>query len=447
MLKTVEKFLTKYDLLNSDKSYLVGFSGGADSLCLLDILNSICQNHNIKLVAMHVNHNWRGEESHKEMDFCKSFCEQNGIDFLSTTLEGVKHSELAAREARQEFFKECAEQYKNPVIFTGHSATDNAETLIYRIAKGTGIPGLCGILPKQEMNGLVFYRPLLQFSRNDNFNYCKERNLDFNTDSSNSDVKYKRNFIRHEIMPKFREINENSEKALNQLSNLAKNEECIVNEYLQLIYKEIREEDKFKTKKFLNLSFSLQLKIIYNEFLKNNIDYDYSKILGVLNFIEENSNKKSGTRCSITTDLWLFVSSREFYFINDLQGKTTQSVDITQEGSYDIGGMTFTIEKYIGKVEKFPKETEDIAYVDLSAFKKSSLTLRTRQNGDIITPFGMQGSMKLKKYFNSKKIPQHEKDSLALLCSGNEVLWVIGVGLSEKIKVVQNPTHVIKLIK
>src|SRR5574344_1320283 len=138
MLDCVENFLKKYEILNQNYTYLVGFSGGIDSLCLLDILNTICKKYDINLVAMHVNHNWRGEDAFREMKNCENFCIEKNIEFLSITLNAdLKHSENVAREARQNFFIECANKYENPIIFTAHSATDNAETLLYRLVKGS----------------------------------------------------------------------------------------------------------------------------------------------------------------------------------------------------------------------------------------------------------------------------------------------------------------------
>ena len=93
----------------------------------------------------------------------------------------------------------------------------------------------------------------------------------------------------------------------------------------------------------------------------------------------------------------------------------------------------------------FPESTSKFAYVDFSRVK-FPLTLRTRRDGDVISPFGMTGSMKLKKYLNAKGVPRHSRDNLLLLCSDNEVLWVVGVGLSNKISVKDKPTHVIEVV-
>ena len=192
--KTIKSFLEKYDLNKSDLVYLVAFSGGFDSMCLLHALKKSCKN---KIVAIHLNHKWRGEESDIEEQNCKNFCQDLKIEFYSEDLSPeVAKTETSAREARYIFFENCAKKFNSNIIFTAHNKNDNAETLIYRICTGTGIAGLQGIT---EQRG-IYYRPLLDTTRKEIETYCSENNLTPNNDSSNSDTKYKRNFIRAEIL-------------------------------------------------------------------------------------------------------------------------------------------------------------------------------------------------------------------------------------------------------
>ena len=215
MIDTVENFLEEYGLKNKDNTFLVGFSGGCDSLCLLDILSGLSKKYGFKVVALHLNHNWRKEESLREEQNCKIFCEQNNIEFVVETLDGTEQkTENIAREARYGFFLKHAKNYPNSSLFTGHTSSDNAETVIYRIIKGTGIVGLQGILPERKLAQVNVFRPLLSISRAKTEDYCYSKGLTPNSDSSNFDMNYKRNFIRHKIMPLFKEINFHSEKSI-----------------------------------------------------------------------------------------------------------------------------------------------------------------------------------------------------------------------------------------
>ncbi|MDE6138072.1 MAG: tRNA lysidine(34) synthetase TilS [Candidatus Gastranaerophilales bacterium] len=436
--ETIKSFLYKYDLDKPDLVYLIAFSGGYDSMCLLDVLHHTVKN---KIIAIHLNHKWRGEESDQEELNCKTFCQTRGIEFYSENLsKDIAKTETAARNARYDFFERCAKKFNSCTIFTAHNKNDNAETLIYRIATGTGISGLQGI---NEQRG-IFYRPLLDVTRNEIESYCKKQNLNPNNDSSNSDTKYKRNFIRANIMPALCKINKNALDSINSLSEIAKDESEIIEEYLNHILIKISDNNKILTNKFLNLSTPVQKRIIYNMFIKQNLDYDRKKISNILEFIKENANSKSGKTCSLTNDLWLFSSNKHIEIITK-NIQQIQPLHITKEGIYQFNGYIFELEKFEKEVKKFPKDSEQIAYVQIST--PIDFELRTRLEGDIIKPFGLKGSQKLKKYLNEKKIPNHEKDNLLFLARDNEILWAIGLGISDKIKISKKATHRMKFYK
>ena len=431
--KTIKSFLEKYDLNKSDLIYLVAFSGGFDSMCLLHALKKSCKN---KIVAIHLNHKWRGEESDIEELNCKNFCQNLKIEFYSEELtQEVAKTETAAREARYNFFENCAKKFNSKVIFTAHNKNDNTETLIYRICTGTGIAGLQGISEHRE----IYYRPLLNISREAIEAYCNEHGLSPNNDSSNSDTKYKRNFIRAEVLPNLEKVNPTAIDSINSLSEIAREETEIIEEYLKILSDKITENGKIKTKKFLKLSENVQKRLVYNLFIQNNLDYDRKKILNIYNFIKENSNSKSGKTCSLTEKLWIFVSEENIEIINGNKVLTPYFY-ITKEGQYENNGYIFEIEKFEKEVRKFPKDSDCCAYVNLKNLPLE-FEIRTRQDGDIIKPFGLNGTQKLKKYLNEKKIPNHEKDNLLFMTQFNEVFWAIGLGISDKIKVNSKPTH------
>ena len=400
----------------------MAFSGGYDSMCLLDILCNL----GCDVVAVHLNHNWRGEESKKDEDNCRLFAKNRGIKFYTEMLpDCVEKTETAARDARYKFFKRCAKMFNSDVVFTAHNFDDNAETVLYRIIKGTGTVGLEGISEHRD----VFYRPLLNVSRENIEKYAKDNNLSPNVDSSNFNPKYKRNFIRHKIIPLLKEINPKVCYALNSLSELAREDNEIINKYL--------------TTDFFEASKQEQKRLIYKILVDNNIDYDREKIENLQKFIEKNRNSKSGKKTSIADDLWLYVSDKKVEVVASLK-KNEEQVQITHCGKYRFEDYEFSIEACDKKIDNiaFPKDDDFAAYISTD---KIDFVLRHRQDGDRITPLGLCGSQKIQKYLNEKKIPAHEKDKLVLLTRDKEVFWVAGVGLSDKIKVTDKPTHVIKL--
>jgi tRNA(Ile)-lysidine synthase len=448
MIETVEDFLIKHNLNKPENTFLVGFSGGCDSLCLLDILYTLSHKYGYKVVAAHLNHNWRGEESAQEEQNCKRYCDRINIECLVETLDSSgQKTESHARQARYDFFLKHAKNYRNCSIFTAHTRTDNAETIIYRLIKGTGIKGLQGIPPMRMVGEVPVYRPLLNISRKNIEDYCNSKGLVANTDSSNFDTTYKRNFIRHKIMPLFDEINFHAEKSIASLAEIATSQTNIVNEYIDKILKEVYVNNQLLTEKFKILSEDVKLKIIYDACLKYNLDYDRKKITHILEFITENQESKAGLKYSLSNDLWLYVNSKYIYLINTQKHeKNMGEIKITKEGEWDFNETkTFSLKKYEGGPQfVFPHENAYIAYINLPD-SKIDFTLRTRRDGDYIVPFGMNGSMKLKKYLNAKSVSKHFRDDIVMLTKDSEVFWAAGVGLSNKLKVVNTPTHMLEL--
>lgn len=436
----IKSFLKRYNIDKENLVYLAGFSGGYDSMCMLDALKKTAPEN--KIIALHLNHGWRGEESDTEEVNCIEFCKTRGIEIYCERLpQTVSQTETAAREARYEFFEKCGKKFGSNIIFTAHNKNDNAETVLYRICTGTGISGLQGINEKRGN----YYRPLLNISRNEIEKYCNNNKLTPNNDSSNSNTKYKRNFIRANIIPELEKINPNAVDKINSLSKTAGEENEIIEEYLNIIIEKISENNKIKTKKFFKQSNAVQKRIIYKLFNLNNLEYDMTRILYILDFLKENADSKAGKTCSLTNNLWIFINN-EFIEIITNEKPELPYFHILHEGRYQDKNYVFEIEKFDKIVRKFPKETENTAYVDLKNFP-FDFEIRTRQAGDIIQPFGLKGKQKLKKYLNGKKVPQHLKDSLLFLAHGNEILWAINLGISDKIKTVEKPTHKIKFYK
>lgn len=436
---TVINFLEKYNL--TDKTIIVGFSGGHDSICLLDVISKISSEYKgITLIAAHFNHNWRGEESKAEQERCREYCKKNNIEFYTKTANvSMKKSEAVARAIRYDFFEKAMKDCNADALLTAHNKNDNAETVIYRVIKGTGITGLRGILPK--VNSI--YRPLLAVTRDEIDEYLKENDLIPNEDSSNNDTKYKRNFIRHKLIPMAKEINQNIVDSLNTLSMVSSDEFNIIDEYMKLIKAQIFSEKTLLTQKYLPLSNFVKRKIIYDLLVENDIDYDSEKIYNIYTFVEENSKSKSGKKISISKGVWLFVNEKIIEIVYKTE-KNTSELNIRLEGEYEFGDYMFEITSVFDLPDKFPSDSKNFAYIDLSE-NDLDFVLRTRRDGDIINPLGMKGSMKLKKYLISKSVPQHKKDNLILLCKENEVFWVAGLGLSNKIHVTDKPTHKISI--
>ena len=438
IIEKVENFIKKYKI---NGEVIIGFSGGADSMCLLDVMQKLAPKYNIRLTAVHLNHNWRGEQSLQDEQNCKDFCHNRGINFYSETLpDNIPHTETAARDARYNFFENCANKFNSGFVLTAHNASDNAETVLYRIFKGTGTNGLVGIKKHRE----IYYRPLLEVFREDIENYCKKNNLTPNIDSSNFDIKYNRNFIRHEILDMAaKKINPDVLTALNRLSELAAETEEIADEYINIIKTDIKNAEGIDAKRFAKLSKALQNRLIYEMFQDYSLDVDSGKINRVREFINEASALKSPAKYSLN-DIFTLYAGRNFISVQKNSDKIDFSISVKDTGIYQTPFGKFIIEECKSIPQNIKKTDESYAYVQLNDI---NFILRTRLDGDVIQPLGMKGHQKLKKYLNEKKLASYEKDRLIVLAHGKEIYWAAGCGLSEKIKSCDKPTHVLKFIK
>ena len=449
IVNKIIEFLNRYNL--QDKTIIVGFSGGFDSMCLLDALSKIKNMQefaDLTVVAAHFNHNWRGEESLREQEVCRIFASAKGMEFYTKMADkNLKKTENEARIARYEFFEEAYEEYDADAVFTAHNYDDNAETLLYRIIKGTGLVGLKGISEKRG----YFYRPLLKTKRCEIIDYCNENNLAPNDDSSNSNTAYKRNFLRLNIIPYLEKINPNVKDSINTLATIANSDNAIIEEYLSPIKSRVFNSGKIVPEHYKYCSKPVKMRLLHEYVQMLGLDYDYKKIIEIYDFIEKNITQRNGSTKSLATALWLYVDEKTIETIPPAIEKEQIKpyhlcIEIAGEGEYQFGANVLSIRKYDEKeLFVFPESTSKFAYVDLSKVE-FPLVLRTRKDGDIISPFGMSGTMKLKKYLNSKGVPRHNRDMLPMLCYNSEILWIVGVGISNKIGVKEKPTHVIEFI-
>lgn len=442
----LNKLICKHDV------FVVGFSGGADSVCLLNAMVALSKEYGFKVVAAHLNHGWRNE-SDGEQKFAEDFCKSRGIEFYTEKLPSdIPYTELAARNCRYEFFDRAGQKYAATGIFTAHTSSDQAETVLYRIIKGTGITGLAGIPDVRKDTSFPVYRPMLDISRSEVEDYCVLNQLEYVTDASNFDVKYMRNSIRHRLLPQLSEYNKEIEQAIVRLSLHASDTEYIVKSCMDSLNNRLYlSEEVLSATEFKKLSEPLARRAIYEFLNQINVEADFKKVEQVRNFIKDAIVLKSGDTHSIGQNSWIFANNKEIKIINSIRSDVIKSClslsGITGEYRYEELSLTVKVlqlEK--PQTSDFPSAQDETIFADLSGVN-FPLYLRTRKEGDRITPIGMHSSMKLKKYLINRGIPLHVRDQLPLLADSEQVLWVAGVGMSELIKVTGVPTHKIEILR
>lgn len=220
MIDKVKDTIDYWCMISPGENILVALSGGADSVCLLNVLQKLRECYKINIYAVHINHCLRGEDSILDEDFVRNLCLSENVELFVETIDVNKLSkqkkesqELCGRQVRYEAFNKLAKKLKAKIA-TAHTASDNAETLLLNITRGSGLKGLCGI---PFIRGNII-RPLLNVTRAEIEQYCKENQLDYVTDKTNSNLKYTRNKIRHQVIPVLKTMNARFEETALRLN-------------------------------------------------------------------------------------------------------------------------------------------------------------------------------------------------------------------------------------
>lgn len=425
MLNKIIRAIEKYQMLENTNSVTVALSGGADSVCLLYALKELSFKYPLNISAIHINHNLRGTESDSDQSFTENLCSKLGVPlkvFSINVKESAKQSgesiELAARRMRYEIFKE----FGCGVVATAHTASDNLETVIFNTARGTGIKGLCGIPPKRD----IFIRPLIFCTRTEIEEYLKEKELSFVTDSTNLKTEYTRNFIRHNAVPTYKELNPSVEQTVSTMcENLREDTdflETTAHKIFLLCFK-----DNQLDAQMLSLQHSAIIKRVIGEYLfkTQNITLDSLHLENCKNIL------LSGGRVGLPKNLSAVCKNGKFY----------------TEKPNDENGQTFKVEikeKILKSNEKinnlFLKNAIDCDKIN------GGLKIRTRLASDEIRLAGRNCTKTLKKLFCEQKIQISLRDSIPVAADDSGVVWVYGIGVSERVLVDSNTTKAAEFI-
>jgi len=443
------KEITKY--INQNDTIVIGVSGGPDSMALFKLLISISKKYNLKIIAAHFNHMLRGAESARDMEFVKKEAQKAGVKFVCREKDINKlnkntgfGTEKTAREERYRFFIETAVKYKAGKIALAHNMDDNAETILFRLIKGTGTKGLCGIpaerkLGKREYGvksgtDIFIVRPLLGFSKKQIMLLLKELKQKYVTDSSNMESVYQRNIIRNKLIPLVeKEMNPKIKECLVRNTEIAAAEESFISEEAQRYIREnaaIKGESAvFSGGSFILLHPALRQRVLMallQEILKSKRKVDYALVAEADGAILRNKS------ISLPSGFTLKPHNGE---INIFKGKNAkaaseESVLIAKPGKKTaFGGFVFET-KIVKNEPGIDFKEQYKAYLDLSKIV-FPLTIRRRRSGDRFMPFGMKSQVKIKDFIISQKI----KNEIILVCDEKQIIWAAGIRADERVKV------------
>ena len=433
MKEQIQQYIIQHQLLSGEKPVVVGISGGADSVALLHILVSL----GYKCIAAHCNFNLRGDESFRDEQFTIDFTKRLQVPLCKISFETNKYAqenrlsvEMAARELRYRWFEELLNTYDADAVAVAHHRDDSVETLLINLTRGSGLTGLTGIKPK---NGNVV-RPLLCVSREDIYAYIEKNGLEYVTDSSNSSDIYTRNFIRLKVIPLLEEINPSVKASLARTANHLYDASLIYNHSIEEARKVIIQNNRLSISALL--SFPAPATILY-EMLK---PYGFSRTVceSIFTVLDKDSGK------IFYSSTHRLLKDRSDLLIDVLSGEDNRAYLINLEDDNVDLPVELKPEIVVIKEDYQIEKDRKFAYFD---FDKLSfpLVLRHWQEGDWFVPFGMKGKKKISDYFSDKKFSLFDKEKTWLLCSGQDVIWIVGERTDNRYRIEKTTKRVLKL--
>ena len=433
MIDIFQKYYQRNELFNKTDKILLTVSGGKDSMAMLHLFRSA----NLFFEVAHCNFKLRGEEANKDEAFIRQYCANNNIEFHSVAFNTTEYAQengisiqMAARDLRYTWFEKIRKENNCKFIATAHHKNDIAETMLINLSKGTGIAGLHGIRNKR---GSII-RPLLCFDSVEIETYVKDNEIQFRQDQSNSDTKYTRNSIRHNVIPELEKINpsfiETVVTASVQFSELE-----------EIVFQKIEEEQKRLFVKD-GEGFKIDIKLLkelsplktYLYYFLKPFNFNGADILDIINGFEGQSGQ-------------VFYSSSHQIVKDRTHLLLNKSVKIQTE-VMEIKSITDFPFKYelVEITSSFKiKKSSDFAYLDADKIT-FPLRLRTWAKGDFFRPLGMKGNKKVSDFLIDQKVSVVAKQTVKVLVQDEEIVWLVGHRISDKYSISSSTKRVLKLL-
>lgn len=460
MIEKVKKYIEVHKMINHGDKIVVAVSGGPDSMCLLYMLNIIKHSYNIQLYVAHVNHCLRDSESDEDEEYVKKFCEKNDIPFYVKRVDINKicaekkiSSETAGRMERYEFFQELINALKAQKVALAHNSNDQAETMLMRIMRGTGIEGLRGIRPVREEH---YIRPLLILSRNEIEDFCKEKSISPRIDSSNMKNIYNRNKIRLELIPYIQEnFNKDIIPTLNRLNEIVTVDADYLDEVSKKIFNEnctIENKRVIINKRCFNENKAILTRVIrksISEVKGNTTNIETVHIYDVISLYNQGTGKHIMLPDRIVAEniygcIHIYRKEESDKVKNEINEIAISKKDISDKNKFQLiyDEYYFTFE--VIDTNENIKSDDFLKFFDYDKIK-NTIEIRKRKDGDKFIPIGMKGSKKLKDFYIDLKIPKEERDEIPLICFDGHIAWILDYRVSEIFKIDKFTKNVLKI--
>ena len=453
-MKTIEqkvlKFIDANSLIRKGDKILVALSGGPDSVFLLYFLKKYQSRLSASLAAFHLNHLLRGNDASMDEVFCKDLCASMNVPFYSVR-KNVKQFALnkkvsieeAGRILRYSELNKILKKISFNLIATAHHSGDNAETVLLNLIKGTGLKGISGIPVKR--NNVI--RPILLLSKDEILKYLQMNNVEFRIDSSNLQIDFERNFIRHELLPL---IKKNLNPAVeNSLFSSSQNFKSLYSYLLNVTNKVFGEVslqdsvlkiplDSLNTLNDNLLTFSLK-EIVERNFSESLTYKDITSLKGLI-------SKQTGRSINLSSGLIAFKERGEVKIsrVNNSREVNRNSISVVKGKEININGYTISVKPV--KFEQISMGKEKTReFISADHILKDDFIVRNWRNGDLFFPIGMKGTKKISDFLNELKIESHKKKDQLLLLNGKKIVWVIGHRLDDRFKITKNTKNFLEL--
>jgi len=438
-----------------DKTYCIGLSGGSDSVLLLHSLHKLRLEKKFRIVALHLNHSMRDNESEGDADFCKEICEKLGIELIikkidikSFAAENKLSTEEAARKCRYKWFAEVCEKINANSIFIAHQADDQSETVLLRLFRGAGLRGLAGMKKTTFFGSLKIVRPWLNIPRNILDNVIEEMKLQYRYDSSNSNIHFDRNWIRHYLIPK---LNNHFKSNINDrlLRTAAISSEAydfILQQAEMVFYKHARKSlfgNIFPLNEFRQLHPAIQNEVLILMFGSDAAatQLSYKGIMELRDFALSNSlhcpRQFPGTVSVGKAYNHLFVGLIKDLKIDSAKIKIGESFTTKSGVTVSIDPVESRDKSISSNGEAWKNvvlglKSEMIQYASVP--KKSVFNIRSRRNGDRYKPIHGKET-KIKNLFITAHIPQQLKDAIPIIELEEQIVWLSGWRIAQEFKI------------
>lgn len=454
MINKVKETILKENLVQIGDKVIVGISGGPDSVCLLHMLYSLREEYQLTIYGAHLNHNFRGIESQLDAHYVSQLCEDLNIVCFIKSVDVAKYAstngfsfEEAGRIARYSFFEEVSEKVGATKVAVAHNLNDQAETILMRFLRGTGMEGLTAI----HFNRGKIIRPLLNIPRKEIEEYCFLHKLSPRTDKTNLEPIYHRNKVRLELIPYLMEnYNPNIIDTLSRTAEILKKDNLYIEEKAREAYRKIkisetRERIELSVVGIDQLHEALRariLRIASEELVGKKDVLEYKHIVSILDLIEKRQTSKKRT---LPMGIVVKISYEKLIFsFEDME----QDKDYIYELQVNFSQLINEANQKI-TINLFDKN--EMQVISRDKFTKcfdfdkvnNRLNVRNRREGDRFWPLGLTGTKKLKDFFIDLKVDREERDLVPLLCDGDEIMWVVGYRMSENYKVTNDTARVL----